>query len=219
MLNIVNKTLKLLIGQIRIGVTASKTLLFLWLKYDLKSIDGELGIDLAGGSMMNKKFFMTKKYIFVDLDKQKLDRGVRNFPDALPVNDKIENFIKSYNREKPNLLVCTQTMGINSKFNHDHTLILIKMIYDLLKPGGSMVFNVGNVGVNLSSIEKELGKLFSRKFKYIKINSYGFMNKTIKKPNPYFQFFLANLMNIIPPLRTCFGFNKTNIYCCFKKKL
>ena len=51
------------------------------------------------------------------------------------------------------------------------------------------------------------------------INSYGFMNKTIKKPNPYFQFFLANLMNIIPPLRTCFGFNKTNIYCCFKKKL
>ena len=219
MLNIINKILKLLIGQTRIGVTASKTLLFLWLKNDLKLIDGELGIDLAGGSMMNKKFFMTKKYVCVDLDKQKLDQGVSNFPDALAVNDKIEDFIKTYNQEKPNLLVCIQTMGINNKFNHGHTLIIIKMIYNLLKPGGSMIFNIGNVGVNLSLIEKELDKLFKRKFKYIKIHSYGFMNKTIKKPNPYLQFFLANLMNIIPPLRTCFGLNKTNIYCCFKKKL
>ena len=59
MLNTINKILKLFIGQTRVGVTASKTLLFLWLKNDLKSIDGELGIDLAGGSMMNKKFFIT----------------------------------------------------------------------------------------------------------------------------------------------------------------
>ncbi len=219
MLNIINKTLKLMIGQIRIGVTASKTLLFLWLKKDLRLIDGKLGIDLAGGSMMNKKFFMTKKYICVDLDKQKLDRGSSNFPDALPINDKIEDFIKTYKQEKPDLLICIQTMGINNKFDHSHTLIVIKMIYDLLKPGGSMVFNVGNIGVNLSLIEKELNKLFKRKFKSIKILSYGFMDKTIEKPKPYLHFFLANLMNIVRPLRTGFGLKKTNIYCCFKKKL
>ena len=219
MLNIINKILKLMMGQIRIGVTASKTLLFLWLKKDLRSIKGNLGIDLAGGSMMNKKFFMTKKYICVDLDKQKLKRGSNNFPDALTVNDKIEDFIKTYNREKPDLLICVQTMGINDKFDHSHTLIVIKMIYNLLKPGGSMVFNVGSFGVNLSLIEKDLNEFFNRKFKSIKINSYGFMDKTIEKPNSYLQFFLASFMNIFPPLRTCFGFNKSNIYCCFKKKL
>ena len=219
MLNIINKILKLMMGQIRIGVTASKTLLFLWLKKDLRSIKGNLGIDLAGGSMMNKKFFMTKKYICVDLDKQKLKRGSNNFPDALTVNDKIEDFIKTYNREKPDLLICVQTMGINDKFDHSHTLIVIKMIYNLLKPGGSMVFNVGSFGVNLSLIEKDLNEFFNRKFKSIKINSYAFMDKTIEKPNSYLQFFLASLMNIFPPLRTCFGFNKSNIYCCFKKKL
>ena len=219
MLNIINKILKLMMGQIRIGVTASKTLLFLWLKKDLRSIKGNLGIDLAGGSMMNKKFFMTKKYICVDLDKQKLKRGSNNFPDALTVNDKIEDFIKTYNREKPDLLICVQTMGINDKFDHSHTLIVIKMIYNLLKPGGSMVFNVGSFGVNLSLIEKDLNEFLNRKFKSIKIRSYGFMDKTIEKPNSYLQFFLASLMNIFPPLRTCFGFNKSNIYCCFKKKL
>jgi hypothetical protein len=219
MLNIINKILKLMMGQIRIGVTASKTLLFLWLKKDLRLIEGKLGIDLAGGSMMNKKFFMTKRYICVDLDKQKLKRGSNNFPDALPVNEKIEDFIKTYNQEKPDLLICIQTMGINNKFDHSHTLIVIKMIYDLLKPGGSMIFNVGSFEVNLSLIEKELNDFFKRKFKSIKISSYGFMDKTNEKPNSYFHFFLANLMNIFPPLRTCFGFNKTNIYCCFKKKL
>ena len=55
MLNFMNKILKLILGQIRIGVTVSKTLLFLWLKKDLRLIKGNLGIDLAGGSMMNKK--------------------------------------------------------------------------------------------------------------------------------------------------------------------
>ena len=219
MLNFMNKIIKLMLGKIRIGVTVSKTLLFLWLKKDLKLIKGNLGIDLAGGSIMNKKFFMTKKYICVDLDEKKLKQGSDNFPDAFPVNDKIENFIKTYNQEKPDLLICIQTMGINSKFDHSHTLIVIKMIYDLLKPGGSMVFNVGSFGVNLSLIEKDLNDFFKRKFKHTKIRYYGFMDQITEKPNSYLYFFLANLMNIFPPLRTCFGFNKTNIYCCFTKKL
>ena len=62
-------------------------------------------------------------------------------------------------------------------------------------------------------------ELFNEKFKSIKIHSYGFMDKTVQKPNSYLHFFLANLMNIFPPLRTCFGLKKTNIYCFFKKKL
>ena len=215
----IKKIFKLMIGPIRTGVTASKTLLFLWLKKDLRLIEGKLGIDLAGGSMLNKKFFMTKKYICVDLDEKKLKKGINNYPDALTINDTIENYMRTYNQEKPDLLVCVQTMGINKKFNHNQTLIVIKMIYDLLKPGGSMIFNIGNHMVNLNLIEIKLDELFNKKFKSIKIHSYGFMNKTIKKPNPFLHFFLANLMNIFPPLRTCFGLKKTNIYCCFKKKL
>ena len=215
----INKILKSMMGPIRIGVTASKTLVFLWLKKDLRSMEGKLGIDLAGGSMMNKKFFMTKKYICVDLDEKKLTRGSNNFPEALAINDKIENYMKTYNQEKPDLLVCIQTMGINDRFDHNHTLIVIKLIYDLLKPGGSMVFNVGSYKVNLSPIENELNNFFKKKFQSTKIRSYGFINKTIERPNAYLHFFLANIMHIIPPLRTCFGLNKTNIYCCFKKKL
>jgi len=213
------KIIKLMTGPIRTGVTVSKSLLFLWLKKDLRSIKGELGIDLAGGSMLNKKFFITKKYICVDLDEKKLIRGSNNYPDALTVNDTIENYMGTYNKDKPDLLVCIQAMGINEKFNHDQTLIVIKMIYDLLKPGGSMIFNIGNHMVNLNLIETKLNELFNEKFKSIKIHSYGFMDKTVQKPSSTLHFVLANLMNIFPPLRTCFGLKKTNIYCCFKKKL
>ena len=214
----IKKIFKLIIGPIRIGVTTSKTLMYLWLKKDLRSIKGKLGIDLAGGSMVNKKFFKTKKYICVDLDEKKLKRGSDNFPDAIAINDKIENYMTKYNQEKPDLLVCIQAMGINEKFDHNQTFIVIKMIYDFLKPGGNMVFNVGPV-VNLNLIEMELNKFFNKKFKSVKIHSYGFMNKTVQNPNPYLEFFLAYLMNVFPPLRNCFGLKKTNIYCCFKEKL
>ena len=73
--------------------------------------------------------------------------------------------------------------------------------------------------VNLSLIEMELNKFFNKKFKSINIHSYGFMNKTVQKPNPYLEFFLAYLMNIFTPLRTCFGLEKKYIYCSLKKKL
>ena len=214
--------LKLVIGPIRIGVTVSKTLLFLWLKKDLESFEGKLGVDLAGGSMENKKFFKTKKYICVDLNKQKLIKGNNNFSDAIIINNKIEYFIQNYNNydlERPDLLVCIQTMGINTKFDHNKTFTIVKNIYDLLKPGGSMVFNIGNFGINIGLMEKELNKFFIDKFKSIKIRSYGCMNKNNNKPNTYLYFIIANLMNFFPPLRTCFGLNKKNIYCCFKKKL
>ena len=72
---------------------------------------------------------MTKKYICVDLDEKKLKRGSDNFPDALAINDKIENYMRKYNQEKPDLIVCVQTMGINDRFDHNQTLINIDQIF------------------------------------------------------------------------------------------
>ena len=59
----------------RIGLSAGKTLLWIWVKSDLPKIRGEIGIDLAGGSMVNKRFFRTKKYICVDIDRNELELG------------------------------------------------------------------------------------------------------------------------------------------------
>ena len=42
----------------RIGLSAGKTLLWIWVKNDLPKINGEVGIDLAGGRMFNKRFLL-----------------------------------------------------------------------------------------------------------------------------------------------------------------
>ena len=52
--------------------SVGKTLLWIWIRRDLQKIFGDLGIDLAGGSMGNKRF-ATKNYMSVDIDQTKLD--------------------------------------------------------------------------------------------------------------------------------------------------
>ena len=211
--------LKSLFGPIRIGVNSSKTLLFLWLKKDLKKINGDIGVDLAGGSMLNKKFFHTSKYICVDLNLGKLNKGLLNNKDAIVINDKIENFMMNTEQQKPNLIVCVQTMGINSKFDHTKTKEIIEMMFNFLEKDGSLIFNLGNFNLDLIKIEKELKQYFNGKFETINIKYYGALNKTSSNPNYHFsKFLVAILMNIFPPLRTFFGLQKNNIYFnCYKK--
>ena len=67
-----------------------KTLLWLWLKNSLSKMPGEVGIDLAGGGMLNKCFFKTDNYICVDMNQIKLDEGKKNHPDAVVVNSTIQ---------------------------------------------------------------------------------------------------------------------------------
>lgn len=43
--------------RFRVSLKPGKTLLWLWLKKNLLTMKGELGVDLAGGSMLNRRFF------------------------------------------------------------------------------------------------------------------------------------------------------------------
>ena len=55
------KFLTLYSRSFRVGFSAGKTLLWIWVKKDLTKMKGDIGIDLAGGRMLNKRFFSTKK--------------------------------------------------------------------------------------------------------------------------------------------------------------
>ena len=222
--------LKSLTGSPRIGASAGKTLLFFWLKKDLQYMKGDLGVDLAGGSMFNHKFFKTNEYICVDIDQSKLDKGKNKNPSAIAINSKLQDFMKNDNQKKADVLLCVQTMGTNQFFEHDETLKVVSLMYDFLKPGGSMIFNVG-LKKELNQIEKEINILLKKKFKSMKIRSYGALHKTKQKSlqgssfnlvNFYHIFnriILAYLMHILPPLRTFFGFKKNKIYVVCKKKI
>ena len=214
------KIIKYLIGSPRIGSSAGKTLLFIWIKNDLKNIKGELGIDLAGGSMLNKRFFSTDEYVCVDIDQSKLDKGKNENSDAISINSKIQDFMNNKDQNKPDVLLCVQTMGTNRFFEHEETLKVIKQMYYFLKPGGSMIFNVGSVNINLNHLENKIKEILNQKFKSVNIRTYGAFHITHKNLTHRFnRLILAYLMNFFLPLRTFFGFKKRKIYFACKNKI
>lgn len=214
------KIIKYLIGSPRIGSSAGKTLLFIWIKNDLKNIKGELGIDLAGGSMLNKRFFSTDEYVCVDIDQSKLDKGKNENSDAISINSKIQDFMNNKDQNKPDVLLCVQTMGTNRFFEHEETLKVIKQMYYFLKPGGSMIFNVGSVNINLNHLENQIKEILNQKFKSVNIRTYGAFHITHKNLTHRFnRLILAYLMNFFLPLRTFFGFRKRKIYFACKNKI
>lgn len=202
----------------RIGLSAGKTLLWIWVKNDLPKIKGEIGIDLAGGSMFNKRFFSTKKYICVDIDQNELVLGKKKNPDAIIINKKIQDFLKEKNQIKPNILACFQTMGTNHFFEHNESIEVIKLMYKYLEPGGSMFFNITWIK-NINKIETELSEFLDKKFERINYKYYGAFHKTWRRPLPGFlRFLLAYLMYFLPLLRTMFGLKKERLYYfCYKK--
>ena len=198
----------------RIGLSAGKTLLWIWVKNDLPKIKGEIGIDLAGGRMFNKRFFRTKKYICVDIDKNELRLGKKDNPDAIIINKKIQNFLREKNKVKANLLVCFQTMGTNRFFAHNESIEVIKLMYKYLETGGSMFFNIA-WEKNINKIESELFTFFDKKFVKINYKYYGAFHKTLPR---LISFTLAYLMYFFPLLRTLFGLRKHRLYYhCYKK--
>ena len=213
------KFLKKFFSPIRIGTSIGKTLLFIWLKKDLSKISGNLGIDLAGGAMLNKRFFKTNSYICVDIDQGKLDNGKQENPDGVIVNEDINVYMKRNYQNKPDVLLCVQTIGTNIKFNHEETLKIIESMFNFLNQKGSMVFNIGLSSGDLKVIENKLKIFFEGKFEKVQSKFYGTLHSSSHLyVHPYLRFFLAYVMHIIPPLRTFFGLEKKKIYFFCKNK-
>ena len=205
----------------RIGSTPARTLLWIWIKKDLSKIKGETGVDLAGGTMLNKRFFKTNKYVCVDIDKKKLDLGKNNNPEVIAINSKIQDYLNEYQQKKLDVLLCVQTMGANKFFEHDEILKVVTLMHGSLKIGGSMIFNIGKeVGnLDLDVMENKLSIFLEGKFKHVDNKFYGLLHEANQRLLPRsILFSLAYLMNTLPPLRTLFGLKKDKLYYCCKDK-
>jgi hypothetical protein len=203
----------------RISNCAGKTLLFLWVKKDLSTLKGSIGLDLAGGNMSNKRFFFTDKYICLDINQSKLDVGFERNPDAIAINCRIEEFLNDKSQSKADVILCVQTMGTNIHFDINNTIDVVELMYNFLNKDGSMIFNIGIKAGDLSILKKKIFEKLDKKFKFIDCRFYGaFHTKTKSIWYNRIIFLLAILMNIFSPLRTMFGTKVEKIYFyCYKK--
>ena len=195
------------------------------MKKDLVQIaKGGTGVDLGAGKMLNKRFFACDHYIAVDIDGEKLGRGIANFPDAEVFLGRIQDFLASLENTKrskdPRILVCVQTMGTNAHFEHHESLEVVRQMHNSLQPGGGMIFNIGNRGVDLFLVKNALMKELSENFQTIKVREYGAFHEDQHRTSPSMSFGLALLMQLFPPLRTMFGRQVNKLYfCCGGKNL
>ena len=218
--NKLKNLIKFLLGSPRIAPTTGKTLLYMWIREDLKNFKGDLGVDLGGGTMQNKKYFATKKYVCVDSTKSELDKGLAENPGAIAINMKLQDYMKNNLKEKTDFILCVQTMGSNYYFQHNETLEVIKQMYFFLKSGGSMIFNIGETEKDLIELKNQIIEFLNGKFKSLDVRDYGDFDITSKKPNhPVIILFLAYIMKIFFPLRNLFSLNKNKIYFVCKNKL
>ena len=103
----------------------------------------------------------------------KLNEGLQKHPDAEAVNSSIMDYLDNLKDEKPDVLVCVQTMGTNQFFDHDETCLTVEKMHEVLRSGGGMIFNVSSVGVDLNDMERRLNNLLKGKFKSVKSSFYG----------------------------------------------
>jgi len=232
--------------RFRVSPKPAKTLLWIWVKKDLASMKGKIGVDLASGSMLNKPFFVTKNYIAVDVNKVKLDEGLVKYPDATVFNTTINDYLNNPKNESPDVLVCLQTMGTNQFFEHDETFSTIENMYRALRPGGGMIVNIGDFGVDLIDMERRLSELLHSKFASVRLRAYGAFDYGGLQPRweqvdgkfarrvgggqrpkqtpihallARFALPIALLMHLVPPLRTGFGMRKSRLYYCCTGKI
>lgn len=110
-----------------------------WMVRDLKTISGYEAIDLGCGYMQNKRYLKVDKYVGIDLDEERISKGILEYPDAEGYVSTIEDF----NYESgADIVLCIQVM-VNTFFNEKKTEEVIRKIVNLNKSGGSLAFTIG----------------------------------------------------------------------------
>lgn len=184
----------------------------------MSTLKGSIGLDLAGGTMDNKRFFVTDKYICVDINQSKLDFGLERNPNTIVINNRIEKFLNDKSQSKADVILCVQTMGTNIYFDNNNTIDVIELMYNFLSKGGSMIFNIGNKAGDLRILKKIIYQKLDKKFKFIDCKFYGaFYQKSKSIWYNRIIFLLAIFMNIFSSMRTMFGTKVEKIYFyCYK---
>jgi SAM-dependent methyltransferase len=139
----------------------------------LKKLNFNRTLDLACGSMQLYDKIKTNNYLAVDIDPIELQIGSKKHQQAKYKLSSIEDF---ETKKKFDLVVCLQTLGINSKFNLNNFDMVMKKISKLVVKNGYLVINLGPLIAKLE-MDSVLQKYILRKYYFIKVINYGVFDK------------------------------------------
>ena len=97
----------------------------------------KVGVDFGCKAMENRRFFMTKEYYGVDLDRQALNRGLALYPEAHAVHAKIEDA----DIPAADFAVCINVFGATN-FSNSNSMEVVRRIVAHIAPGGVLLITL-----------------------------------------------------------------------------
>lgn len=189
----------------------TKTLVYRWLQKDIEQHVASLerGMDVGCHEMPLRRFFKTSTYMGVDINLDRLNIGKSKYPEAI-----INHCSMFELSDTADIVVCLQTININSDFANGRTQEAVEKLASSTRPGGTLIFNIGPdiESGNLNHVKNYLETQFSRvtEKKYGRLADQN-MNKLLSKA-------LAALMSRLPALRIPSRENQIYRYfCCYNR--
>jgi len=188
--------------KLRLSLKPSKQLLWLWLWREMRASRGRaVGIDAGCGLMQNRMFFETDDYVGIDVDQERLDANKVRFPGVRTICAEIEKATDL----SGDVVLCVQVMH-NRFFATERTVPTIAAMCRMLRPGGMLIFNLGERNI---PFESEIDALLRENFTMVQKRPYGAFSEN----ETYLSPLLAGLMYLLPPLRLLGGARKIFYVC------
>lgn len=172
-----------------------KQLCFTWLASVLRrSKEFNTTLDVACGNLNNYPFVRSANYIGVDMNQASLDYGERVYPKAQTARYLIEELGGS--GLTGDLVLCTQTIGVNSYFKSENTMPNVMTLVACTNPNGTLTFDTG---VESFAYVEEIEILLREQFDQVDVKAFGSYDKS---SNMLASIFVAALMQLLPSMRT-----------------
>lgn len=178
----------------------------MWLARDMQLSEGAaVGLDLACGPMRHKPHFLTDRYVGVDLNPERIERGLAKHPDAIGIVAGLEDIGEDATGD---FVICIETIGINLRFDVDKIMLVMHKIVNAVRPDGTLIFNVGAD----ARFEREIDELLHASFKDVDKREYGAGHD---RTSTLISYSRAKLMQWFPCLRH--GSKRKAYYLCRHK--
>lgn len=205
----------------------SKNLLWIWLLSDLEKLpDLNICIDAACGPMQLFPQLKVNEYVGFDIDESSIVRGLSQFPLAAGFKASIEDVltIRPDLKSLGDLVLCIQTLGINSKFNPENIVLSILNLIQMTAPGGSLIMNIRFSESSYTDNFYKIRNLLKANFSDLKYKNYGSFDKlNFSKSSNLTKMLvlypLSLLLYWLKPLRTLGLFENKSTYFVCKNKI
>ena len=131
-----------------------------------KSDIADVGMDLSSADFKNYSFFQTREYVAVDIDSDRLARGMKRWeghsggPKIRSICCDMREIESHADFASVDFLVSTHTLG---HLNESDRLPMLKRMINLVRPGGTLLLQCNESGeINRQNVEDLLRESFAR---------------------------------------------------------